>query len=70
MQEIIVKCYSGHTYDQEPCSLVYEGEEYTVDDIIRMWREPEGTHFLVRAGGHKLYGICYNEANKQWYLAG
>lgn len=68
MSDIIVKCYSGHTYAQEPRSFISEGVEYEVEEIVREWREPGEKHFLVKTGGHKFFQICYNEANESWSL--
>jgi len=67
---ITVKCYSGHTYAEEPRSFEWEGVEYEVEEITRAWREPGERHFLIRVGGNKLFEICYNEANGRWSIKG
>jgi hypothetical protein len=66
--DLSVKCYSGHTYAQEPRSFVWEGVEYGVEEITKTWQEPGERHFLVRTGGNKSFQICYNEANARWSL--
>jgi len=63
-----VRCYSGHTYAQEPRSFTWEGVEYAVEEIVKTWQEPGERHFLVRTGGNKSFRICYNEANTRWSL--
>lgn len=68
MNDINVKCYSGHTYAEEPRSFTWGGVEYHVEAIESAWREPGERHFLVRTGGNKLFQICYNEAEERWSL--
>ncbi len=70
MNNITVKCYSGHTYAEEPRSFEWEGVEYEVEEIQRAWREPGERHFLVKTGGNKSFQICYNEVNERWSLIG
>ncbi len=66
--DLTVKCYSGHTYAQEPRSFVWEGVEYEVEEIVNTWQEPGERCFLVKTGGNKSFQICYNEANTRWSL--
>ncbi len=68
MNDIIVKCYSGHTYAEEPRSFIWEGVEYEVLTIEKVWQEPGERHFLVKTGGNKSFQICYNESKEQWSL--
>ena len=68
MNDLTVKCYSGHTYAQEPRYFEWQGVSYEVQEILRAWQEPGEKHFLVRTGGNKSFQICYNEANERWSL--
>jgi hypothetical protein len=68
LNDLSVKCYSGHTYAQEPRSFEWQGVVYEVEEIVRAWQEPGEKHFLVKTGGNKSFQICYNEANKRWSL--
>jgi hypothetical protein len=61
-----VKCYSGHTYAQEPRSFTHEGVEHEVVTIEKAWREPGGSCFLVKTGDNKFFQLCYNEAEGRW----
>ena len=70
MNDITVKCYSGHTYAEEPRSFVWEGVAYEVVAIEKSWQEPGERHFLVKTGGNKTFQICYNESKEQWSLIG
>ena len=64
----IVKCYSGHTYAEEPRAFMWEGEEYMVEKIEKAWLEPGERHFRVWAGDNKLFQLCYNETNDRWSI--
>jgi len=61
-----VKCYSGHTYAQEPRSFTWEGVEREVAAIEKAWQEPGERRFLVKTGDNKSFRLCYNEARKRW----
>ena len=67
-EEIVVNCYSGHTYAERPRSFFWQGTEYEVETIEKEWREPGEKYFQVRTGGNKLFRLCYNETNRQWSL--
>ena len=66
MNDPEVRCYSGHTYAQEPRAFILEGVEYEVIEIEKAWQEPGERHFLVTTGGHKRFQLCYNETTKRW----
>ena len=67
-EEIVVNCYSGHTYAERPRSFFWQGTEYEVETIEKEWREPGEKYFQVRTGGNKLFRLCYNETDHQWSL--
>jgi hypothetical protein len=64
--ELMVECYSGHTYAQEPRAFVWQGERYVVEAVKRAWRAPEGPHFLVRTDEGGFFELAYNEAKGVW----
>ena len=68
MNNLIVKCYSGRIYAEEPRSFQWEGVEYEVAEIERAWQEPGERHFLVKTKDNKLFQLCYNETEQQWSL--
>jgi hypothetical protein len=70
LNNLIVKCYSGHTYAEEPRSFQWEGVDYKVEGIERAWQEPGRRHFLVKTGDNKFFQLCYNEAEERWSLIG
>lgn len=66
MNNPTVKCYSGHTYAQEPRSFTHEDVECEVVAIEQAWQEPGERHFLVKTGDNKFFRLCYNEAKERW----
>jgi hypothetical protein len=63
-----VECYSGHTYAQEPRSLVWQGERYRVAQIEGRWRTPEGPAFRVTADPEEIFELLYHEAEDRWSI--
>ena len=65
---LTVKCYSGHTYAEEPRSFAWGGKEYEVLGIVKWWQEPGVKHFMVKTGASKTFHLCYNEINNRWLV--
>jgi hypothetical protein len=63
-----VECYSGHTYAQEPRAFTWRGECLEVAAIERLWRTPEGPHFMVRTAIGRLFELSYDEVADQWFV--
>jgi hypothetical protein len=70
LNNLIVKCYSGHIYAEEPRSFQWEGVDYDVEEIAGAWQEPGKRLFLVKTRDNKLFQLCYNEAEERWSLIG
>ena len=68
MNNLSVKCYSGHTYAEEPRSFTWDGREYEVAKIEKAWIEPWKRCFLVCTGDNKLCQLCYNETDNRWSI--
>jgi hypothetical protein len=68
VENLKVKCYSGHTYAEEPRSFKWEGIEYEVEEIEKGWIEPGQRCFRVKTRDNKRFRLCYNEAKDQWSL--
>ncbi len=68
MNNLVVKCYSGHTYAEEPLSFEWGGVDYDIEQIEKTWREPGERHFLVRTVGNKSFKLCYNETEDRWSI--
>jgi len=67
-ETVHVSCYSGHAYAQRPASFRWAGRQYTVEEVERTWREPQGPHFHVRTIGDGRFHLAYLEAIDQWRL--
>jgi hypothetical protein len=61
-----VKCYSSHTYAQEPRSFVWEEKELTVKSVEQAWQEPGRRCFRVATEDGKLFELCYNQRADRW----
>ena len=68
MNNLIVNCYSGHTYAERPKSFLWEGVEYEVEEIEKEWLEPGERCFRVHTTDNKLFRLCYNETERNWSL--
>jgi hypothetical protein len=66
--ELIVECYSGHTYAQEPRAFVWQGRRHVVQKVERAWRTPEGPHFRVVTDDGDHYELAYKEQADTWSL--
>jgi hypothetical protein len=67
LEWIEVRCYSGHTYAQEPRSFVWRGREYAMESIERAWREPAGPRWRVRSAAG-VVTLGYDEVEDAWWL--
>lgn len=68
MDELEVRCYSGHTYAERPESFRWQGVEYRVAEIEEAWQEPGARFFRVRTGEKRRFKLCYNETEGRWSL--
>ena len=68
MNNLEVRCYSGHTYAERLESFCWQGVEYLVEEIEESWQEPGKRCFRVLVGDNKRFKLCYNEAKEQWFL--
>jgi hypothetical protein len=61
-QLLKVNCYSGHTYAQRPESFFWQDKEHKISRI-----EKE-RFFKVVTEDEKVFQLCYNETQDQWWL--
>ncbi len=66
---VLVECYSGYAYAQEPRAFTFEDERRTVIAVRKRWREPTGPCFEVLADDATVYVLVYNEIADQWLIA-
>jgi hypothetical protein len=68
LNNLTVRCYSGHTYAERPQSFCWEGKEYEVTAIEKDWQEPGKKCFQVRTRDSKLCQLCYNDMENTWSI--
>lgn len=61
-----VECYSGHTYAQEPRSVVWRGSRYPVVHVQARWRTPDGPAFCVETDQGMGFELFYHEIEARW----
>ena len=66
--ELEVSCYSGHTYAERPRSFVWQGVDYEVTEIEKIWQQPGERCFQVSTSDNRRFNLCYNETQHQWSL--
>ncbi len=69
MRPALVRCHSGHSYCDRPVAFLYEGVEHEVGLVVKEWREPGLSFFLVEDMYHKRFLLCYNYRNTEWSVA-
>jgi asparagine synthetase B (glutamine-hydrolysing) len=67
-ERVDVRCYSGHTYAQEPRALVWQGARYQVVQIEGRWRTPNGPAFRVTADPEGVFELYYHELEDHWTI--
>ena len=50
-----VECYSGRKAEERPLRFRMDGRQYTVEDVLDRWYEPESISYRVRADDGNLY---------------
>lgn len=63
-----VECYSGHTYAQEPRTVVWQGQRFEVSCVEQRWRTPEGPAFRVAVVSGAEFELFYSENVDRWTI--
>jgi hypothetical protein len=63
-----VECYSGHTYAQEPKTVIWGECRYPVVQIQQRWRTPEGPAFFVVTETGMWFELHYHEIEARWTI--
>jgi len=53
--KVNVECYAGRKADERPARFRLEGKQYSVEDVLDQWYEPDTTFYKVRADDGNLY---------------
>ena len=71
-EDAVVRCYSGHTYAQEPQSFLWRGQEYQVarlEHVRRVLDSRSGlvtVQFAVVTPERGRFRLSYDEAQETW----
>jgi hypothetical protein len=68
LNDLDVKCYSGHTLAERPVSFRWQGSRHVVEEVEGAWLEPGSRCFRVCTEGGGRFCLCYNETEGQWSL--
>jgi hypothetical protein len=63
-----VECVSGWTYAERPAALLWNSERFEIEGIERMWRSPQGRHFVVRLVDKRRFQLSYIEVEDRWLV--
>jgi hypothetical protein len=63
-----VECTSGHTYAQEPRTVIWQGCRYAVTAVVSRWRTPEGPAFRLETTTGVLFDVQYHELEDVWMI--
>ena len=66
--DVVVECYSGHTYADRPKTFYLDEERFEVESIETEWRSPKGKHFQVISKNRITFELIYDEANDNWRI--
>lgn len=50
-----VECYAGRKADERPARFRLEGKQYSVEEVLDQWYEPDSILYKVRADDGNLY---------------
>jgi len=53
--KVDVECYAGGKADERPVRFRFEGKQYSVEDVIDQWYEPDSIFYKVRADDGNFY---------------
>lgn len=57
-----VECYSGAAYGERPLAFTWQGQRYSILEVLSQGRTPQGKWFRVRTEAGDLFELSYMEA--------
>jgi hypothetical protein len=64
----LVECRSDWEYAQRPLAFTWEGKRLKVQEVLKEFRTPAGSHFLVGTSEDGNFELTYNENLDQWTI--
>lgn len=65
-----VECHSGRKADERPARFRLDARQYTVEEVLDQWYDPESISYRVRADDGNLYILRHQTSSPsgQWDL--
>ena len=70
LMKLTVECYSGRKADERPVRFQLEGNQYSVEEVLDQWYDPESIFYKIRADDGNLYILRQQTSTPdgQWEL--
>lgn len=70
LMKLTVECYSGRKADERPVRFQLEGNQYSVEEVLDQWYDPESIFYKIRADDGNLYILRQHTSTPdgQWEL--
>jgi hypothetical protein len=65
-----VECHSGRKADERPARFRLDGRQYTVEEVLDQWYDPQSISYRVRADDGNLYILRHQTSSPsgEWDL--
>ena len=63
-----VECRSDSTFAERPLSLVWDGNQYEIAEIVSRWRGPAEKGFRVKTTNGQAFDLTYRELPDEWVV--
>ena len=64
-----VICEAGYSGCDHPKAFTWQGREFSVERIIKEWREPDSKHFMVSAANGSHFELTFTETGHMWIIS-
>ncbi len=65
-----VICEAGYSGCDHPKTFSWQGHKFSVEQVLKEWREPDAKHFLVAANDGRQFELVFSETGNQWEISG
>jgi hypothetical protein len=63
-----VRCHAGWQYPERPQAVFWEGQWFSVEAVLKHWRDPFGIYFWVKCEDAHHFELFYNASEDAWQL--
>lgn len=64
-----VEAYAGGSHPETPRTVIWAGQRYAVQTVLKRWREPHGLGFVVACTpGNIRFDLFYHAQTAQWQI--